>query len=276
MDLSCFLDTLPRQKTGTLLVAGMAGSGKSRFLAETRKIVQLRGYMTLTLEATAASKTRLYGVVAEAQGGWTELASPISGKESFSASAKRILEEREANGLVILVDDLPELDRATLRFLRDMLLSNDLPQFALIYTTDPYHSLKGPLSATPLQASIIMQPLSQEAIHIWLRDSLHWEASLDFVAWFHRETTGLPADIECGLGYLIEHGILQQPGASWVCRPDLDNIPLAAEIKKATAPPSHNLPRYATDFIVSRCFSRRRRKAVKTAAFRRIIFQAAV
>ena len=205
--------------------------------------------MTLTLEATAALKTRLYGVVAEAQGGWTELASPMSGKESFSASAKRILEEKEANGLVILVDNLPELDQATLHFLRDMLLSNDLPQFALIYTTDPYHSLKGLLSATPLQASIIMQPLSQEAIHIWLRDSLHWEASLDFVAWFHRETTGIPANIECGLGYLIEHGILQQSGESWVCRQDLDNIPLAVEIKKAATPPGHNLPRYVTDFI---------------------------
>lgn len=196
MDLSRFLDALPKQKIGTLQIAGMTGSGKSRFLAETRKIIQMRGYMALTLEATPALKTRLYGAVAEAQGGWAELAPPMSGKENFSSFIKRILDEKEQTGLVILVDNLPELDWATLRFLQDMFSSNELPQFTVIYTADLYHSPKSLLSATSLQASITVEPLSQEAIHVWLRNSLHWEAPLDFAAWFHRETIGLPANIE--------------------------------------------------------------------------------
>ncbi len=244
--LTCFLDALPEQRRGVFQVTGPAGSGTSRFLAEIRKIARLRGYIVLALRGTPALKTRLYGAITEAQDGWAELSSPQAGKEAFTTALRQLLHEKGQAGLLIAVDNLPELDWGTLRLLRD-LFSTDLPQLALAYTTNLFGS-QLQLGAR-LQERVTLEPLSPDGIHIWLRDSLRWEAPLPFIEWFHRETGGLPAFIQQGLAYLVNQNILQPAPEGWTCRQDFTETRLAEQVSEQAKPPPYNLPYRGSDFV---------------------------
>jgi hypothetical protein len=76
--LHAFLETLPERKRGVLTVNGPEGSGKTRFLAEARKIARLQGYVVLTLRGNPALKNRLYCAARGDQFDDTLSGTPIS------------------------------------------------------------------------------------------------------------------------------------------------------------------------------------------------------
>jgi diguanylate cyclase (GGDEF)-like protein len=254
--LYTFLDDLPEFKRGILTINGPAGSGKTRFLAEARKIARLRGYVVLSLKGSPALKNRRYGALDIGRREWLELPSPASGQAVFTAALLQLLHAKNHAGILLAVDRPAEIDPATLDMIHALFTSPGLPYVGLVYTNGDNHGLPVSLDLlgtvvpeTPLSETVNLESISLAGLRVWVRHALHWEASQEFLDWLYGETAGLPALIQAGLGYIVAEGIVRHGPHGQECRPDFASLPLARELAHHTAPPHHNLPPEATAFI---------------------------
>jgi diguanylate cyclase (GGDEF)-like protein len=254
--LYTFLDDLPEYKRGVLAINGPAGSGKTRFLAEARKIARLRGYVVLSLKGSPALKNRRYGALDIGRREWLELPSPVSGQAVFTAALLQLLHAKNHAGILLAVDHPAEIDMATLDMIHALFTSPGLPYLGLVYTNGENHALPVNLdllsAATPeapLRESVNLEPISLAGMRVWVRHALHWEASQEFLDWLYGETAGLPILIQAGLEYVVSEGIVRHGPHGQECRPDFANLPLARELAHHAATPHHNLPTEPSGFV---------------------------
>lgn len=243
-----FLDEALDTKRGLFSISGPRGSGRSFFLAEAIRVARLWGFKALSLRGSPALRTRVYGALAEARADWEGLPPPTAGAEVFAPALCRHLRELGKVGLLIVVDNLADLDRATLDLLRALLFSPEPIVIALAYTAEADSpSFRTSLLEAPLHGGATLRPFSLAGVRLWLRGALQWEAPDSFIAWLYQQTEGLPALLRRGLAYLTEQQILESTGAGWRLKPDFDAVPLGERVGQIIPP--HNLPFIAGGFV---------------------------
>ena len=213
--LNDFLKLLPDRQRGLLTIYGLPGSGKSRFLAEARKIARLRGYAILSVKGSNAVKNRMYGSLDLARQEWDNIPPPSEGLETFTAAVQQSLVDKGNAGILITVDNQASTDRYSLEYLLLLFTQIANVPIGILYaseglpsTPDALHNKLAQNAA--LNESVLLSPISAAGIRIWLRHSLHWEAPQDFIHWFHQETAGMPANIKRVLFYVVEHGLVSR------------------------------------------------------------------
>lgn len=75
------------------------------------------------------------------------------------------------------------------------------------------HDPAGPVpQVLPLLDTAVLAPLSESALHVWLRTTLHGEPTRELVNWLARRSGGFIAQAERGLTQLAARGHLEQGG----------------------------------------------------------------
>ncbi|SFQ99897.1 diguanylate cyclase (GGDEF) domain-containing protein [Lentzea waywayandensis] len=168
-----FLVRLDARGRGALRVAGERGAGHSRFLAEVGKLAGMRGFVVLHMGDDAVD------------GG----ADP----------AERVLVIADTDA------DLAEISRRVRRLAG--------PGGAgVVGLVQAVHDPVGPVPSLPLLDTVVLGPLSDSALHVWLRTTLHGEPTRELVQWLARRSSGFIARAERGLTQLADGGHLEQGG----------------------------------------------------------------
>jgi diguanylate cyclase (GGDEF)-like protein len=243
-----FFDDLADNKRGTFSAHGNMGAGKSWFMREAVKAARLRGYVVWSLQGRPALRQRVYGVLAEAVAPMEGLPPPSAGTAAMSAALSRYLADEGKLGVVLVVDNLGEVDRASQDLLRSLLYASEIAIAALVYSeeTGRPHT---PLIESPLNVRVDLPPLEQAGVRLWLRSVLRWEAPDDFGDWLHQETGGLPGALQAGLRYLVDQRVLQPAESGWLLAESYRRVPLSRVVQAHKRPPPHNLPPAASGFV---------------------------
>lgn len=245
-----FLDELVIKRRGVLTISGIPGSGCTRFMKEVRSVIEIRGAESMMIQGYSALKNRPYGAWAEARKLWRYHIPPYQSREDSCQSIDRVLREHGKDTLIILVDDLHDVDRATLEFLRFLQINTQLPTFGVIYTINTEASTRTIAMDVPFRDTIELGPVSRNGLKIWLRGILQWEPPDAFIDWLHRETMGLPAHVTRATTYLVKRGVLKKlPDEGWTFTRDITDVPLKDRVEIATKIPPHNLPSSLTGFV---------------------------
>lgn len=245
-----FLKRLRRTRRALLTISGPPGSGRSRLLAEVGRAACLQGYEVIALRGTLGLKTRAYGALAEACMEQKGLLSTLERADGFERSLQGLLEEKGASGLLFTVDDLHDLDQATLELLHRLLLSPQISHLALAHAADRESPHRLFLGDIPLREVVELGPLSREGLHVWVRSLLRWEPPGEFLDWLHQETRSLPAFLQQSLVFLVERGILQKHGEhGWTLGQEYSGIALGERLGLPKKPVRHNLPVLLTSFV---------------------------
>ena len=234
--VQAFLDEIPHIGRGVIRLSGAAGCGVSRFLLEAGKSARLNGFAVLALRGAAALKNRLYSVLFDALldsslASVDELEKKFYARDAqtqFSQIFERLLEEKGYAGVLIAMDDLPNIDRATLDALKTLYFSP--PKFALgvIYADGGITAQQGFPFVVPVRRTLHLRPISAAGVQVWLRHSLRWEAPVEFVDWLTRQTFGRPAGIQAGLERLVKSGILKFAQKGWSLAENFHEVGLPA------------------------------------------------
>ncbi|MBV8633957.1 MAG: diguanylate cyclase, partial [Burkholderiaceae bacterium] len=215
-DIRAFLESLPACKRARLRIAGPAGSGRSRALAEAGRHAALMGYEVMRLQGRPGYALRTHAAIVEARaagGLWGELPHPLCGATELVGALVRALDARNATGLLLLIDGAEDVDRSTLALLRSIVACGDITQVAVVASAD------GPLPQAldcGLEQETVLQALTPEGTGLWLRGMLKWEPSIDFTASFHDMCDGLPGIMARRLQRLRELNLLAPGAESWI------------------------------------------------------------
>jgi diguanylate cyclase (GGDEF)-like protein len=243
-----FLNSLTENNRSVLRVSGLPNSGKSRLLVEIRKIARLRGYAVLAIRGRPSLKNRLFGVLLDAQEQIPDLV--INPQTEFEYDhLVSYLQDKGQAGLLITIDELGDVDRGTLAYLRELFYTSDIPQLGLVYTDGETSNLRSFPHNLPLQEIVQLKPLTSSGLRIWLRQSLQWEAPIEFILWLHQETGGLPGQIQLGLEYLFRNGLLNRKGGGWEFPETLLESSLMGQIQQQTSGPHNNLPPLLVEIV---------------------------
>jgi diguanylate cyclase (GGDEF)-like protein len=246
--LQRFLIQLPSHRRGALSVRGAAGVGHTRFLAEAARAARLRGYATLIVHATLELHSWRYGALMAAA--WPSAKPELISAAQIGAALQRAIATQDQVGLLVIVDEMPALDRASLELLRQLIEEAPIACLGLVYSASANRLPVLAHRALPLNELIELQPLSSEGLRAWLRGLLHWEPPAPFLAWLHQQTGGLPAALQRGLAFLFEHNILRQTAAQgWLLDASYPTIPLDQRLGLRATPPPNNLPPLRTKFV---------------------------
>jgi diguanylate cyclase (GGDEF)-like protein len=241
-----FLEQVPAARSGVLSVVGPGGSGRTRFLAKVAEAARLRGAMVVALSGSAAARLRPYGALLDADC-LHDLRLPINAN-TIKDALHRLIGDHA--GIVFTVDNVADLDRATVAVLRQMLAGVDDRYVAVAYAIDLDTTRRRFHLHAPLRDVVELRPLSQHGLRVWIRSLLQWEPPADFLAWLHSETAGLPQACYTGLTYLLEQGILEQTQEHmWQMSRDYSTIALSERLGVRVKVPTHNLPATLTTFV---------------------------
>lgn len=245
-----FFQDLPTCQRGVLTITGAPGSGRTRFLSETAKIARLQGYEVIPLHGSPALKKRTFGDLAEVSKQWELLAAPSAGEEIFGASLRRLVEEKGRSGLLFSIDNLPDVDPATLHLLRGLMLSTD-PAIALAvaFTADLENARRMFPPVSSNDRLLQLRPLTPDGFRICTRLMLQWEAPADFQNWLFEQFRGLPAFLYRGLVDLVRAGVLEKSSTGWSLSPDYRKLAISETLGASQVTPPTNLPSPPTSFL---------------------------
>ncbi len=244
-----FLDVLPAFEHGLLEVIGCQGVGATRFLDKASDAARLQGYAVLMIRGSAALKERVFGVLTELPPEWQSLPLPCTGVDHFASIIQQVVSERKNQGMIIILDDVSDIDPASLIFLTELFQSMHLPCQGMIYATSKANQYQHLPREAAIRMQVMLEPLSLTGVRTWLRHSLNWEVPQDLLIWFYQQTGGLPGSIRRGLAYLLEQDILRIVAGKWSHDPDIATIPLADLLKDQTSELLHNLPTGLNEFV---------------------------
>jgi diguanylate cyclase (GGDEF)-like protein len=289
------------EQRGLALLTGLAGAGHTRFLSEARQAAHLQGYGVLAIQGNAALKNRYLGALTEALQNQPSRAHPAfwlenpagpgaspetleadltaTGGKSLLLALAGWLAARGNTGLLITVENWPELDLSSQEFLRRLLGNRqELAAYRVALVCGmPVPPARGPAFAaeeppapdkeTTLPAlfrdgaflwrKIELTTLSTGGVQAWLRHSLQWEAPAAFVNWLHAQTGGLPIRIREGLDFLLKEKALYRadapaepldrrhpasPHQNWLLRADFAGSGLAEYLERLAEGIPNNLP----------------------------------
>lgn len=168
-----FLVRLDARGRGALRVAGERGAGHSRFLTEVGKLAGMRGFAVLHMGDHA-----------------------VDGEPE---PAERVLVIADTDA------DLAEVGRRVRRLA-------GTGGARVVGLVQAVHDPVGTASPLPVLDTAVLTPLSESALHVWLRTSLHGEPTRDLVQWLARRSGGFVAQAERGLTQLADLGHLEQGG----------------------------------------------------------------
>lgn len=213
-----FLAGLPQAKRSVMRISGEPGLGISRFLQEVSKIARLSGVGVLALRGSTALENRKFSVLINAL---VENAL-VNVKESdriFFASDRQDrlnaillqwLDTKGFSGLLVTLDDLSKIDRASLDVLKGCFFASQEFPFGLVYADSGINAQQMfPFGIQP-GTVVRLNPISNSGIQVWLRQSLRWDPPQEFVDWLAEKTNGYPALIQRGLEELIRSGVIKK------------------------------------------------------------------
>jgi diguanylate cyclase (GGDEF)-like protein len=174
-----FLVRVESEGPGALRVVGERGTGHSRFLAEVGTLAGMRGFAVHRL------------------GGGQD--AIVDGIADTSGPAERVL---------VVADT--DADVAKVRELVTELAGPDGAR--VVGLLHAVHELAGPDTPVPVLGTVVLEPLSVAALHVWLRTTLHGEPTPALVQWLARRSGGLIARAERELARLADAGHLEQLG----------------------------------------------------------------
>lgn len=239
--LALFLDQIADRQRSLLQIGGPRGSGRSRMLDEAVQAAQMRHVPVLVLRGTPALRTRVYGAFANIER-WPDLPPPSLNPAVFAEALQRTIERRGARSILIALDHIEDLDRSSLELIRALAEQPALQHLAIIVTTaGRLQGEYGFYRDRTLTEQMILGPLSDEGLRAWLRHSLHWEPSAEFLGWFADVTGRLPGLITTALERLIAEQALVPAEGGWVYHPDPAHIATEALILRAPEP-ARSLP----------------------------------
>lgn len=247
--LGRFFDAVPHNQLNVLQITGPAGCGKSRFLAEARRAARLRGYEIFEICGRPGVNMRVFGALSDASLGWKELLIPELGVSKFVNSLQYIVNVSGHRGLVITLEGIAEIDRASLEFIRDVIAANSIVNLVLLYVDGDVASGDLALPEIVATARIELAPVSPHGLRVWLRHSLHWEAPDPVIQWLYSQTGGVAQRIQRALLRLSELGVLRHTAQGWLIQPDFSTVDLSTFLQKGPALPLHNLPTARANFI---------------------------
>ncbi|MFZ5989972.1 MAG: diguanylate cyclase [Bacillota bacterium] len=240
-----FLDRLKQYKRGILGVTGIPGSGRTCFLDQAAQTAKMYDFEVIKLCASRQLRSRAYGV-------FTRLCrdKSIPLNTYVKEFQELISKEPENKKIIIILDNFPQVDHATLNLLRLLLISKESFCLGLIYSSEP-DSIRnlGQLNLYLIE-NIGISPLSREGVRIWVRNVLSWDPSKDFLDWLYKESGGLPKALKEIISYLLERSILKSnTNHEWVFNPDCLDVGLNRSFRKNNQLPANNLPYALTEFI---------------------------
>ncbi|MFZ5988221.1 MAG: diguanylate cyclase [Bacillota bacterium] len=243
-----FLEELPQKSRGVLGITGVSGSGRSSFLTKAASTAKMYNYEVISLYAASELKSRAYGVLMNAD-------SDINlcmhtGVEELGKCMLDTLGQNKRRGYVIVLDNLPYLDHATLNLLRQLLMCKDPFCLGLIYSSEP-DSIRGFANSNILLFdTIALRPLSLNGIGIWVRSMLAWDPPEAFIDWLYKETKGLIKLLSEALSHLLEQGILQRVSEKeWSLNSGYSSVLLNKQFEECKGISPNNLPAALTEFI---------------------------
>ncbi|MFN3650559.1 MAG: diguanylate cyclase [Armatimonadota bacterium] len=213
VQLHAFLERLGQVPSAVLEVAGARGSGRSRFLQEARRSARLRGYVAVSLKGSRPLRARTFGALLEAEGVPREIPGPFEGVRAAAAAWEDYVERGGHSGLLFFIDNLPQLDPGSLRFLQQLASAAPVDRLAFIVSTEARGQAKG-LEAGEVE-TLELQPLTRGGVHLWIRNNIHSEAPAAFTEWLHRETHGLPRLLRKALSGLVAEGLVRRGSGDW-------------------------------------------------------------
>ena len=240
-----FLERPGDQRCGALAVQGEQGSGRSRFLTEAGALAERLNYAVVALVARSALRRHLYGALGQARSRW--LAPPPAGAHWGANDIRSAVAAAGMRGLVITVDDLQDLDHASIALLRQLLEEQSDQRVALIYSSRASSAAAAVLD-TARRTTITLLPLSLTATGIWLRGALAWEAPHALVAWLHEETGGKPGTLLRAVSWLVEQGVIVPALSGWSVSGKLAKLHLPAAFRAAHCGPIR-LPDTEEEFV---------------------------
>ena len=240
-----FLERPNDQRCGALAVQGEQGSGRSRFLTESGALAERLNYAVVALVARPALRRHLYGALGQARSRW--LTPPPAGAHWSTDNIRAAVAAAGMRGLVITVDDLQDLDHASIALLRQLLEEQSDQRVALIYSSRASSAAAAVLDATRT-ATITLLPLSLAGTGIWLRGALAWEAPHPLVAWLHEETGGKPGTLLQAVSWLVEQRAILPAPSGWSIVGKLAELHLPAAFRAAHSGPIR-LPATEEEFV---------------------------
>jgi len=240
-----FLERPGTQRSGALAVQGEQGSGRSRFLTEAGALAERLNYAVVALVGRPALRRHLYGALGQARSRW--LAPPQAGAHWSADDIRSAVAAAGMRGLVITVDDLQDLDHASIALLRQLLEERDEQRVALIYSSRVASAAAAVMDAVR-RTAITLTPLSLTGTGIWLRGALAWEAPQALVGWLHEETGGKPGALLRAVSWLVEHEAILPAPSGWSIAGKLAELHLPSALRAAYSGPIR-LPATEEEFV---------------------------
>jgi diguanylate cyclase (GGDEF)-like protein len=259
--LKQFFQDLSKHKTGLLRIEGPDGAGMTRFLQEAQQVASLQDFICLKIVGTPGLHQRNMGALNEvldsARHDYAELPHLTDTPSEFSQSIVNFMAIEKKSGLLVALDETHWIDKSTIACLQDLL--------DLVRNTN-YHDSQNPLTLAviftardELPDPLLREPgnfvrlnlptLSENALSIWIRHTLQWEAQPGFRTWFYKETQGLPGLIQHGLIFLVAEKYIKPIPGGWQYPPDLLSFDLHTELRVRGQLPPNNLPENLSGFI---------------------------
>lgn len=237
-----------QSERGALRLAGLRGSGRTRLLAEIAALGRLRNFTVISL--AARSHELHVSDKYDPEGTVTIKHELAERREALTQAFGRALTQPERDGILVCIDDLPELDFGTFDWLRQLLVTPSSRPLVVAFSTDPVSARTLIQARLPLHASIEIGELSTAGVQLWLRNFLRWDPPLPFVDWLYEHTAGLVARLHEACVYLTERGVLRrQANGTWHIDPSYPSIPLDRRLGFARSSAAANLPAEVTRFV---------------------------
>lgn len=205
-----FLNSLPSRRRAGLAVRGPSGSGRSRFLREVAHAATLLGYRTVLVSGRAAVRDRAFDALLSSREDFGGIV-PIPGSE-LDLPLAELIQAAGERGLVVLIDNLPEVDEATLDMLARLQRTRRLQIVGLVVTLDPYGAVKSYLPDASIVDEITLEPLTREGTRTWLRTLLRHEPNARAIDLIYAASGGLPRLIRIALEEIPDLGTLVTGG----------------------------------------------------------------
>ncbi len=214
-----FLQELDRVQHGGLWIRGASGSGHSRFLREVAANARLRNYAVFLLSGTPELKAQSYGAVCAARDAQNDgkdifpaQNTPTPLADALALTLPPFVVERQKHGVLMVLDNTDWLDSATYEGLRQLLKASFVFPLGIVYAGTE-HSMFGDEIYQP---EVVLAPLTEQGIQLWLRHSLGWDAPTAFIKKLHQITEGKPARLQEEVARQINSGELVLTPNGWV------------------------------------------------------------
>ncbi len=262
-----FLNQFFVYHSGVLEISGDPGCGKSRLLEKIENMARLQGYTVLKLQGGPGMARYYLGSIVRACRAFAQkqadqaMPHPALGVSNFLAWLTTYQATSKTAGVLFLVDDFDQIDKATCDFLLDLLLNiqtssaettcedAETGRAGLIYTIDTRGIRHLSFHGIHLRNTLHIRPLNIESTRIWIRQSLQWEPTSAFLTWFYAQTKGLPKQIQIGLSFLVSQTLLQRQPGTWQPSRHLFHLDISAQLQQQTELEISNFPTYQRQFI---------------------------